>query len=206
MSQPDNYTELEVKLYVPDLNTIRERLEAANATLVFARVHEQNLRYDNSKGDLAGNGYVLRLRQDSIARITYKEPKDPAAEAKGIHARYEAEVTVSDFEATDTILKKLGFTVFMTYEKYRTTYHFNGCEVVLDEMPYGNFVEIEADNEAAIDQIIAQLELDDAPRIVHSYAELFENIKAALNLTFRDLTFDNFDGIDIPQSVLNKSS
>jgi len=31
----------------------------------------------------------------------------------------------------------------MMYEKYRTTFTIGSLEVVLDELPYGNFVEIE---------------------------------------------------------------
>lgn len=31
-------------------------------------------------------------------------------------------------------------SVFMIYEKYRTTYQLNQCEVALDELPFGNFL------------------------------------------------------------------
>ena len=198
-----NNSEIEVKLYVPSLAPIQARLEAAGATLAAPRVYENNLRYDNAERTLASRGFVLRLRQDTRSRITYKEPLDPTAQERGVHSRYEAEITVDDFDTTDTILTKLGFHVVMTYEKYRTTYTLNGAEIVLDEMPYGNFVEIEAGNEEAIEQMVSHLKLTDAPRIAYSYSLIFAHVQRNLGLTFRDLTFANFEGITVPPSAFD---
>lgn len=204
MAGPEKtYSEIEVKLFVPALDPVRLRLEAAEAVLVSPRVYEHNLRYDNADGTLAARGFVLRLRQDTRARITYKEPLDPAAQHRGVHARYEAEVTVDDFETTDTILRKLGFAVVMAYEKYRTTYQLGAAEVVLDEMPYGHFVEIEAPDEDTIDHTADQLGLSLAPRIPYSYAAIFANVQANLGLAFRDLTFANFEGIAVPVTAFD---
>jgi len=41
------------------------------------------------------------------------------------------------------VFEALGYAVYMMYEKYRTTFRLDNLEVVLDELPYGNFVEIE---------------------------------------------------------------
>ena len=35
----------------------------------------------------------------------------------------------------------------MRYEKYRETFTLEGAEIVLDELPVGNFMEIEATRE-----------------------------------------------------------
>jgi adenylate cyclase class 2 len=191
------HTETEVKLYVPDLEAVKGRLEAAGATLAASRIYERNVRYENVAHTLTASDIVLRLRQDSRVRLTYKE----AARAQGgIVSRTEIEVEVGDFDAMQLILAKLGYTPYLVYEKYRTTYELDSAEVVLDEMPYGNFVEIEGEP-AQIETIVARLELGSAWRSDASYMLLFERVKRRLGLTFNDLTFANFAGVTVPESA-----
>src|SRR5690349_13157581 len=148
-----NYTETEVKMYTPHLELIQVRLERLGAKLTAPRVFERNVRFENAAHTLTTHGIVVRLRQDSRVRLTYKE----AGSAKdGIVSRTEMEVEVSDFETMRAILGKLGYAPHMGYEKYRTTYELDGTEVVLDELPYGNFVEIEGDSET-IEKAIQRL-------------------------------------------------
>ena len=199
MSQ--SYSEIEVKLYCPDLQSVTKKLAEIGASEVKPRVYERNVRYENTDHTLSSQGIVLRLRQDDNARLTYKSPLDSESIQSGIHKRFEAEVTVSDFDTMDTILKQLGFQPYMIYEKYRTTYELDHAEIVLDEMPYGHFVEIEAPNETHINHVIKQLNLETAPRIQYSYAVLFDIIKANLTLDFTDLTFANFSGMDVPEQA-----
>ncbi len=190
-----HYTETEVKLYVPDLDAVKRRLEASGAQLVAPRVYEHNVRYEDADHSLTARHIVLRLRQDTRARLTYKEP--PAQiEDEDIPNRFEAEVEVSDFEAMDTILRKLGFAPSMVYEKYRTTYQLGGVEVVLDELPYGHFVEIEGDADE-IRQAVGQLELSEAPRLPTNYMGLFDNVRRNLKLDVTDLTFAAFQGVEV---------
>ncbi|MBZ0283029.1 MAG: class IV adenylate cyclase [Anaerolineae bacterium] len=192
-----NYTETEIKLYVPDLEAVRERLESAGAELIVPRVFERNVRYENADKTLTPRGMVVRLREDTHARLTYKEDKSLE---DGISTRFEAEVEVSDFGVMETILGKLGYMPFLSYEKYRTTYALDGAEVVLDEMPYGNFVEIEGTREG-IEQLVGKLALGDAPRFGESYTALFERVKQKLGLTFTDLTFAHFEGVSVEREA-----
>jgi adenylate cyclase, class 2 len=192
-----NYTETEVKLYVPDLHAVEMRLQALGATLTAARVFERNVRYDDAEHQMDANDIVLRLRQDDRVRLTYKDPPNASTES-GIYSRFEAEVEVSDFDTMAMILNKLGYVAYMVYEKYRTTYTLDDAEIVLDEMPYGNFVEIEGEA-ATIERLIEQLGLANAPRFGASYAGLFDRVRQSLGLTFNDLTFKNFEGIDVPE-------
>jgi adenylate cyclase, class 2 len=107
---------------------------------------------------------------------------------------------VSDFDAMEVILSKLGYFPYLIYEKYRTTYAKDGAEIVLDELPYGNFVEIEGDV-ATIRQLIEILGLQSARRYEENYVKLFENVKRHMNLDFNNLTFANFGGIPVPQTA-----
>lgn len=191
------YTETEVKLHVPDLAPIRARLEAAGAELAAPRVFEHNVRYDDAGRTMTPRHIVLRLRKDTRVRLTYKEE---GASENGITSRLEAEVEVSDFEAMELILGRLGYTPYMVYEKYRTTYHLDGAEIVLDEMPYGTFVEIEGDKDT-IEGVMNRLELQGFQRYDVSYAVLFDRVRRFLGLGFDDLTFANFAGITVPEEA-----
>lgn len=200
----NNYTETEVKLYVPDLAVVARRLDEVGAKLTKPRVYEINVRYDDARGKLRRGRKVLRLRRDSRVRLTYKDESGVEISG-GARSRYEAEVEVSDFDAMEVILGKLGYHRYMTYEKYRTTYELDGAEVTLDEMPYGSFVEIEGE-EDAIHAALEKLQLTDAPRLEAGYTTLFENVKHYLGLDFQDLTFANFEGVDVPKEAFDTVS
>ena len=190
-------TESEVKLKVDDLAVITRRLEALGAKLSAPRVYEKNVRYENAAETLTASRQTVRLRQDTRVRLTYK---DGGTTTDGIVTRTELEITVSDFETADLILQKLGYHAAWIYEKYRTTYELGGCEVVLDEMPYGSMIEIEGEI-APIENVLKLLDLAAMPRVNGSYSDVFFRIKDRLNLTFRDLTFENFQGINIPGDI-----
>lgn len=198
-----NLVETEVKLYVPDLDSVIIRLNAAGAVMTKARVYEHNIRYEDTNETLTGRGIVLRLRQDAKVRLTYKEPQTQQIE--GVLTRFEAEVTVDQFDMMDLILKRLGYHPHVVYEKYRTTYEFGGAEIVLDEMPYGNFIEVEGPAEE-IEAALQVLNLEREPRILTGYMVLFGLVKAALNLDVQDLTFANFEGVVVPPEIFHQNA
>ncbi len=186
--------ELEVKFYVSDLAGLQQKLERLGARLVQARVHEINLRFDNSQGDLKRGFQVLRLRRDRISRLTYKGPSQTK---EGVRVRQEIEITVSDFEATRALLEALGYHVAMMYEKYRASYDLDRVEISLDELPYGSFVELEGPDPARIQAVNRQLGLDWSARAPESYTSLFDHLCTARGFQFADLSFENFRDIDV---------
>jgi adenylate cyclase class 2 len=198
MSKSDQ--ELEVKFYLSDLPALRARLEAAGAQLFKPRVHEINLRFDTPSGDLTHGYRVLRLRQDSEARLTYKGPGELV---DGVRSRQELEFTVSDFETARHFLEALGYEVSVMYEKYRATYTLNGVLVTLDEMPYGNFAEIEGPDGASIRKTAEVLGLDWERRILDSYIMLFDRLRERFGLAFRDLSFANFKSLTVTEDMLD---
>lgn len=196
----ENQQELEVKLYLADLAAFQGRLDAQGGELIEARVHEVNLRFDLPGGDLTRTAQVLRLRQDSTARMTYKGPGETI---DGVHARREIEFTVSDFPAAQALLEALGYQVSLMYEKYRTTYDLDGLQVTLDEMPFGNFTEIEGSDTTAIHLATERLGLLWEARILESYTSLFAHLRSSIGFTFRDLSFANFKGLTITPGDLS---
>ena len=187
----DKLQEVEVKLHTPDLAAVRGALEAAGATLLKPRLFERNVRYDSEDGMLSAQGIVLRLRQDEAVKLTYKAD---ASMERGIVTRFEAEVEVSDYETMDVILRRLGYEVALVYEKYRTTYELDGAEVVLDELPFGNFSEIEGDAET-IERVVEALGLGECRRMSGSYVYIFLGLKEKLGMVVRDCTFQAFSGV-----------
>ncbi len=189
----DKLQEVEVKLHTPDLAAVTKALEEAGAVLLKPRVFERNLRYDSGDGWLMAAGIVLRLRRDEAVKLTYKAG---GSIERGIVSRFEAEVAVSDFDTMDLILRRLGYRVGLVYEKYRTTYELLGAEVVLDELPYGNFTEIEGDA-ATIERVVAMLGLGRCRRMTGSYTDIFLSLRERLELDVEDCTFDEFVGVDV---------
>lgn len=201
----NHLTETEVKIFTPDLDAIRARLVGAGAALKKPRVFEYNVRYEDAAHTLGPREIVLRLRRDSGVRLTYKAPPPSGADLPpGVRTRFEAEVTVSNFETMDLILQRLGYHPQVVYEKYRTTYTLGEAEIVLDEMPFGTFTEIEGEA-PAIEAALAALDLGRAPRIFASYLVLFEIVRRRLGLNVHDLTFANFDGVTVPPDVFGSA-
>jgi len=191
-------SELEVKFYLSKRKAMEAKLSALGRVIA-PRVHEVNLRFDTPDLSLSATGRLLRLRMDSRARVTFK---GEGSVEGGARLRKELEFTVSDFETAKALFEALGYQVYTMYEKYRTTYQLGNVEVVLDEMPTGDFVELEGPDSQSIHAVARQLGLDWERRILESYTVLFEYLRAHLGFTFRDLSFENFKGMEInPQAM-----
>ncbi len=186
--------EIEIKFYVQDLNRIKTRVEALGGKLVQPRVLEINLRYDTTDGLLAKNFQVLRLRRDTESRLTFK---GPAQMSQGVRVRQEIEFVVDDFEKANLFLTALGYQTIMIYEKFRTVYDLDLVHVTLDEMPYGEFVELEGPDVPTLKSVNEKLGLNWAAGAPASYTMLFEIIRQKMKLSFRDLTFENFETLTI---------
>ena len=194
------FQEREIKFYIQDLPAVEQRLRVCGADLVRVRTLERNLRLDTPEGELQKADCLLRIREDDRVRVTYK---DSARVEDGVIARTEIEVTCDDFSITRKLFEALGYRVVVMYEKYRTEYRIGDASVVLDEMPFGDFLEIEAPNNALIEGVVQMLGLDWSAGIGTNYLGLFETIKAKLSLQFNDLSFENFAEIEVKPGDLS---
>ena len=185
----ENGQEIEAKFYVLDLDKIIARLEQLQARLVQPRVLETNLRFDLPDSSLTAGGRVLRLRRDTQARLTYK---GPGINKSGVLDRQEIEFIVEDQQKARQFLEALGYRKSAYYEKYRITYAFEEALMMLDELPYGSFVEIEGQTVEQIQAVSTNLNLNWSTAIASSYMALFEGLRKKLQLPFRDISFENF--------------
>jgi adenylate cyclase class 2 len=213
--------ETEAKFYVRDLRSIERRLQNLEARLLQPRVLETNIRFDLPDAGLRSEGRVLRLRRDTESRLTYKSA---STNDQGVLSRTEIEFTVGEFEKAKQFLEALGYQKLIYYEKYRTTYTLQPSEgsarstrsgqrllmkpseglihIMLDELPYGNFVEIEGETVDSIRAVAEGLDLIWERAIATSYHALFERGRTALKYSFQDLSFENFADIQVAPSHL----
>lgn len=193
------YQELELKYYVVDLAKIEQQLKALGAVCIEPRVKEINLRFDTADYSLTRAGNALRLRFDTQARLTFKGPSEFQ---EGVRLRQEIEFVADNFQAARDFLIALGYQISVIYEKIRTVYAIGDVHVFLDELPYGDFVEIEGPDAAQIQEINDQLGLQWETKIAESYTVLFERLREKLNLTFRDLVFEEFRDLQLSAADL----
>jgi adenylate cyclase class 2 len=132
-------------------------------------------------------------------RLTYKSA---GTNEQGVLSREEIEFVVEDYEKARRFLEALGYQKLMYYEKYRTTYEWNKTHIMLDELPCGDFIEIEGETLESIRRVADQLSLNWETAIGASYSALFERVKRALKLSFQDLSFVNFEDIRVKASDL----
>jgi adenylate cyclase class 2 len=191
---PLEILEIEVKFYAADSSLIRSRILDLGAVSE-GRVFESNIRFEDADKSLMKRRSLLRLRQDTAARLTFKS--SPLETDHQFKIRRELEVEVSDFSAMQHILEELGFQKVQVYEKWRETFIFNDIHLCMDTMPYGNFLEIEGKEKQAIKALADRLSLRWEKRILANYLGMFAVIREDLNLTFSDLTFDNFKNLKV---------
>ena len=189
----NNDVEIEVKFYVLSLQEIEQKILELGGTLLQERCFESNLRFDTADGRLRNQRHVLRLRKDKDNILTFK---GAAEVGKPVSIRQEIEVLVDNFDTARTLLEGLGFEVVMAYEKYRTTYSLLDTLVVLDELPYGNFIEIEGPDGKSIQKVARNLNLIWKVRVMTSYTYLYEALrKERPELEGKNLTFAELKGM-----------
>jgi len=192
--------EVEVKFFLADMSATRDRIVALGAECL-GRSFETNNRYEDADKNLLKNRSLLRLRRDTKTTLTYKsELPDQNPDFK-IHR--ELEVDVSDFTTMNKILESVGFCREQVYEKWRETFIFNNLVLCLDTMPFGDFLEIEGDGQE-IEAVAERIGLLWENRIRSNYLALFEKLRTGLNLSFSDITFENFKSVAFhPEQFFN---
>jgi adenylate cyclase class 2 len=113
----------------------------------FASEHfEEN--YLHRSGLLDERNAVLRLRK--IADRTFLTYKERLKSESNFKHKVEHETLVSDAKEVEHIIDKLGYKLSVIYEKHRKTWQLGDVEVVLDELPFGQYMEIEGTKEAIL--------------------------------------------------------
>lgn len=142
-----DHLEKEYKFAEVGLEELRERLQDLEAERMAPSALEDNFIFDR-KGELMGQGSVLRLRRDHHgARMTLKGPVH--VEGK-MRVRSEHEIQVDDGDAARRMLEKLGYRVTRRYQKMREEWRLGGVVIALDHTPIGEFAEFEGEGAATV--------------------------------------------------------
>jgi adenylate cyclase class 2 len=108
---------------------------------------EVNTLYTGDAVEL--NQAVLRLRRvDDRALLTYKERVGTRTDIK---EQLEFETAIENPDAIEFILEALGYYPALVYEKRRETWRIEETEIVVDELPFGLFMEIEGEEQSIHD-------------------------------------------------------
>ena len=130
--------EKKYKLHGDDLGRIKDSLAELGAEFA-GRDFETNTIF--SSAALREATGIVRIRKtDKRVILTYKRRVQSEFDVK---TQIEHEVEISDADVAASILAELGLTPLLLYEKYRDTWNFRSVEIVLDELPFGLFMEIE---------------------------------------------------------------
>jgi adenylate cyclase class 2 len=163
-------TETEIKLRMRE--GMRERIEQLGFQIQTPRQLEADQLYDRPGGELRESGKVLRLRtRGARSTLTYKGPAQRAPHK----SREEIELDLSDGQAFQLVLARLGYRPSFRYEKYRTTFSAPDQPgiITVDETPVGHFLELEGPAEW-IDTIASKLGYTPVEYITESYASLWD--------------------------------
>jgi adenylate cyclase class 2 len=133
--------EVEIKLPFASADAARERITGLDAQERTPRQFEDNIVLDRDDLALKRGGMVLRLRtKGGHAVLTLKSPVSGEHRHK---VRHEDETEVADPDAIARLFRRLGYTPYWRYQKYRTVYTLDELVICLDETPLGCFVELE---------------------------------------------------------------
>ena len=176
--------EKKYRLSLKDRRAIEKHLRALGAEPM-AVEHEENTIYCG--GNLGFGLRALRLRRvNGEAILTFKERIPSRSPIK--HQK-ENETAVKNADAADAILRGIGFTPGLIYEKRRTRWDVGKAKVVIDELPYGLFMEIEA-SEKEIKRVEKIIAAERLPVVVETYPSITaklgkKNRKGIIEARFR---------------------
>lgn len=132
--------EIEKKFILPNdrREQVLDNLKEFGAKYVGEDFEENTLYHGKI---LSEKGAVLRVRKISDKTIlTYKQPIQNDSDVKH---QIEYETVVENAGEIEKIIESIGFEKTLVYEKRRQTWLFRETEIVLDELPFGQYMEIE---------------------------------------------------------------
>ncbi len=118
---------------------------------------------------LSETGAIIRIRK--IGERTILTYKRRLAGGGGVKHQIEEETDVADADAIRKIVEALGLVAGVVYEKRRKTWKFRDTEVVIDELPFGLFMEIEG-SITSIKEAEMLLDIEDLESVHETYPRL----------------------------------
>ena len=174
-------TEYELRVLEIDKDILIKKLGKLNAVKK-GEYNQKRYVYDLKPAD---PGKWIRLRTNGMkTTLTYKD-----IVSHKIDGTKELEIEVSDFEATNELLEKIGYKSKGYQENKRIQYELNGVEIDIDSWPLiPTYVEIEGKDEKSVLEMMKLLELDETKMTTLDVQSIFQNYGIDLE-NMKDLRF-----------------
>lgn len=169
------YIEKEIKFNLNNVSEIIKTIKKLNMKFI-GSAEEKTIRYDDENNSYSKRKKFWRLRSGFENVITLKEDIENSEKESSVSERIETETTVGDLEKMSYILNQLGLKEKKIMVKFRAKWQFKNAEVVIDELPFGFFLEIEG-SEKEIFEVACLLNLDINKKITGTYWTEFDNYK-----------------------------
>jgi len=167
-----NNKEIEVKFEIKNVQDIKNKLIKIGGE-IGEKVFQRTIKLDTPNEDLMKRGVFLRVRKEDYDVMTVKIKNK---EDKELFERDEFEIKIENADKAAQMLKIVGFSFERILEKYRETCIFKNKSVivVIDKLPFGDYIEIECENKKEIEDMISNLGLLSEKRIVGTYWDLLK--------------------------------
>jgi len=184
--------EIEVKFLNIEPVSMEKKLVKLGAEKIFDKLYRRRVfDYPDLRFDKIGAYIRLRDEGDKIT-LTFKQrlgvkTHDGKTNDEGME---ETEISVSDFEKTADLLRKIGFQEKFYEENKRIRYRFKDIEFDIDFWPgLEPYLEIETTSWGRIDETIKLLGLNPADKKIFSTYQVYQ-LKGINETDYKEITFD----------------
>ena len=184
--------EIEVKFLNIEPVSMEKKLVELGAEKIFDKLYRRRVfDYPDLRFDKIGAYIRLRDEGDKIT-LTFKQrlgvkTHDGKTNDEGME---ETEISVSDFEKTADLLRKIGFQEKFYEENKRIRYRFKDVEFDIDFWPgLEPYLEIETTSWGRIDEAIKLLGLNPADKKIFSTYQVYQ-LRGINETDYKEITFD----------------
>lgn len=180
---------MEKEIEIRILNIDKEQFIKNIVSLGAKKVSEAlQKRYVYDFNPIQDNKWIRLRTNGEKTTLTIKEIVDKNA----IDGTNELEVTVSDFNNTNSILEQLGYTHRNYQENYREVYSLDNVEISIDSWPLiPTYVELESKNEKNIQSLLDKIDHDKNNLTTLDVTSIYNDIYKIDVMSIKELKFDN---------------
>ncbi len=161
-------TEIEARILDINAEEVIKRLKELNATFVGDWLQ---LRKCYDFKPVKQNSWIRLRTNGTETTLTIKE-----IENSSISGTKELEIVVSNFEETDKILNKLGYSARTSQENRRIRYMLGNVEIDIDSWPkIPTYLELEAESEDEIVEALNKLKIDKNKLVTIDVASIYSH-------------------------------
>lgn len=170
-------TSIKLRIDNPDkiINMLRR-----NGAVYFGGGLEKIKRFDTQDQLYEKNGKYFRIKEGLHNSFELKEKIDVDVK---IRTRLDTEFEIEDVEKMEYLLNVLGLKYVRILEKYTQHWKYKNVNIVLDEVNFGFFIDIEG-NDSDIEEFCDIMNLEKNNKILVTYWELFERISNERDILF----------------------